>query len=136
MKLVFKSFPQKKPLPSSLQKEKIPDFKMQLYDYIRYFTFLIPGNFTITFYYRIEKESKIIQSQHISRIKNETRSKNQPEPRDAVPPSAARQRRRNKVKSGSTGQTKIDIKHYRPGYTWNRGGRMKEIRIRYFSLYI
>ncbi|XP_060581928.1 protein SFI1 homolog isoform X2 [Ruditapes philippinarum] len=81
----------------------------------------------------IEKESKIIQSQHISRIKNETRSKNQPEPRDAVPPSAARQRRRNKVKSGSTGQTKIDIKHYRPGYTWNRGGRMKEIRIRHLA---
>ncbi|VDI06451.1 protein SFI1 [Mytilus galloprovincialis] len=44
-----------------------------------------------------------------------------------LPISAARQRRRER-KDG--GKSKIQIKNYKPGYTWNRGGRVKELRIR------
>ncbi|XP_052228525.1 protein SFI1 homolog isoform X2 [Dreissena polymorpha] len=48
--------------------------------------------------------------------------------------SDARQRRRvKKTKPGSRSHPTVDIKQYRPGYTWNRGGRMKELRIRHLA---
>ncbi|KAL3865118.1 hypothetical protein ACJMK2_006747 [Sinanodonta woodiana] len=51
-----------------------------------------------------------------------------PEIPSKIPMSVARQRRRDKVTH--TGKTKINIKNYRPDYAWNKGGRLKELRIR------
>ena len=37
----------------------------------------------------------------------------------------------NQELSDRGAKSTIDIKKYKPGYTWNKGGRLKEIRIRF-----
>ena len=38
---------------------------------------------------------------------------------------------KQKALKGTGSKSNIKIKNYRADYTWNRGGRLKEIRIRY-----
>lgn len=59
--------------------------------------------------------------------KQDEATKNPENRKSKLPVSAARQRRREKQDGG---KSQIQIKNYRPGYTWNRGGRVKELKIR------
>ena len=46
-----------------------------------------------------------------------------------MPVSQARVRRREKVDTSRI-KSVVNIQNYRPDYTWNRGGRVKELRLR------
>ncbi|KAK3593053.1 hypothetical protein CHS0354_007839 [Potamilus streckersoni] len=79
---------------------------------------------TVTFQTKDTKEVARKVEGHVGSGDQETTSKTP----SKTPMSLARQRRRDKVMH--TGKTKIDIKNYRPDYAWNKGGRLKELRIR------
>ena len=53
-----------------------------------------------------------------------------------IPTSAARSAARRRRRENG-GRSNVNIQNYRPGYTWNRGGRIKEVKIRFelFLLY-
>lgn len=66
-----------------------------------------------------------------------------PVPASQIPVSQARLRRRqqhhhhdigNTTSSKGQSRPHTDISKYRPNYTWNRGGRVKELRIRYIPV--
>ncbi|XP_060082436.1 protein SFI1 homolog [Ylistrum balloti] len=64
---------------------------------------------------------------------SENKTKDSPPKQSSkIPVSGARQRRRDKMSNFAkpAAAVRSKVKSYRPGYTWDRGGRLKEIRIR------